>query len=211
MIEFSIHQLFPEFILADKNGYAMAKAIEMGMNILCAAVQDGMQTARDVDTMPEWQLDEMAWAYNIPYDYDADISIKRSWIRNAGAMSALYGTPEGITQYMAGYFSDAVLEESNDYGGEPFHFRMIFPGSWTTENVAWSHKAIHAVKNVRSVLDGCTYNEQWRRALYAGCALYRYEHASYPIHTTGIDADCYADEDGEMLLDERGYPLIVEE
>ena len=34
MIDFSIMQLFPDFLLADKNGFAMAKAIETALAAL---------------------------------------------------------------------------------------------------------------------------------------------------------------------------------
>lgn len=211
MIEFDIHQLIPEFLMNDRNGYAIAKALEAGIKSMFRIIENGLSVVKDVEAMPEWRLDEVAWEYNIPYDYNADISVKREWIRNASVMSRLYGTPEGIIQYMSGYFNNAILEEAKDYDGDPFHFRMIFPGSWTPENVSWSHKAINTVKNARSILDCCIYKEQWKRTLHAGCALYNFEQTSYPIHATGIDVDCYADEDGKMLLDERGYPLIVED
>ena len=36
MIDFSIMQLFPDFLLADKNGFAMAKAIETALAALVA-------------------------------------------------------------------------------------------------------------------------------------------------------------------------------
>ena len=61
MINFSIHQLFPDFILEDKNGFAMAKAIEKMLQIMCDTVRNGVDTVKDVEKMPEWRLDELAW------------------------------------------------------------------------------------------------------------------------------------------------------
>ena len=77
MIDFSIMQLFPDFLLADKNGFAMAKAIEKALQIMCDTVQTGVDTVQNVDKMPEWRLDEMAWELGCLYDYNASIDAKR--------------------------------------------------------------------------------------------------------------------------------------
>ena len=49
MIDFSIMQLFPDFLLAVKNGFAMAKAIEKALHIMCDKVQSGVDTVQNVD------------------------------------------------------------------------------------------------------------------------------------------------------------------
>ena len=210
MFPFDVTQFLPRFILKDKNGYALAKAIQAGVQIMNDTIQDGVKRIYDVDSMPEWRLDEMAWEYNIPYDYKADIEIKREWVRNAQSLSKLYGTPDGIVRYMAGYFESAELEENWEYGGDPFHFRVKFPGSWTPDKVAWATRAIQTVKNVRSVLDTYTFIGKWLHDLYVGCALYTHEAVTYQIPVVVIENDWYIDENSDMLLDEKGILLIVE-
>lgn len=210
MMEFDLNRLVPRFILEDKNGYAMAKAIEAGLKDFLAIAQTGLDTWGNVDEMPVWRLDELAWEYNIPYDYNAETDVKREWIRNVMQLSRLYGTPEGIVQYMGAYFDSAMLQENWEYGGDPFHFRMIFPDSWTPEKVAWATKAIQTVKNIRSLLDSYTFQGKWLQNLYAGCALYTYEGGTYHLPAVEITNDWYIDEDSNMLLDEDGILLIVE-
>lgn len=211
MLLFDVDHLFPRFLLEDKTGYAMAKALEKGLEIFCRTVQDGVDIVLNVEKMPEWRLDEMAWEYNIPYDYTASIEVKREWIRNVYSLSRLYGTPEGITQYMSAYFDKAILQEAREYGGEPYHFRMVFPDSWTPEKVSWATTAIQTVKNVRSVLDAYKFKSEWRHDLYAGCALYSREQGRFRIAAieTG-EMNWYVDEWSDMLLDEDGMLLIVE-
>ena len=158
MMDFNINALVPRFIRKDKNGYALTRAIEAGMKDFLAVAQLGLDTVSNVDAMPEWRLDELAWEYNILYDYSADVETKRGWIRNAAQSYSLYGTPAGVAQYLRAAFSSVDVEEAWEYGGDPFHFRVVVTGEWSTENDEWAKKAIEATKNVRSVLDNIIFN-----------------------------------------------------
>lgn len=158
MIAFDIRQIFPDFILNDKNGYAMARALEAGLRYFLEHVQDGVDCVLDVDKMPEWRLDELAWEYNILYDYTAEISIKRQWIGDAIQFYSLYGTPEGVVRYLKAAFDTVNLEEWWQYNGDPYHFRVTVTGEWTQHNDEWGKRAINEAKNARSVLDGLIFN-----------------------------------------------------
>lgn len=153
MIEVEIARLLPKFILQDQNGIAMAKAIETGLQIFCQTIQTGISTILDIDSMPEWRLDEMAWELNCLYDYNADVSSKRAWINNAISNETQYGTKEAVLNYLKSAFPYVVLEESWEYGGDPFHFRVSVDETLTAERKQWAEESIEKVKNVRSVLD----------------------------------------------------------
>lgn len=153
MFTFKIEQFVPRFILNDRNGYAIAKAIEAGLRDMNAVALEGFQCVSDYDTMPEWRLDELAWEYNCLYDYGVDIEQKRAWIRDARPLYRLFGTPQAVYKYLSGYFDGIEVEENWQYDGAPYHFRVTCDGEWTPENEAWARKAIAAAKNVRSVLD----------------------------------------------------------
>lgn len=153
MIDFTIHQLFPDFILADKNGYAMANAIERALQIMCSTIQTGIDNLQDIDKMPEWRLDETAWELGCLYDHNANIETKRRWIKDATPLYAALGTPQAIYNFLEGFFEQVELEEHWQYHGEPFHFRVTVSGEWNDANETWLRRAIEASKNVRSVLD----------------------------------------------------------
>ena len=153
MITYDIYQLFPKFILRDKNGYAMAKAIKAALDYFLNKCQDGIDTVLNVDKMPEWRLDEMAWEYNVPYDYTARIEQKREWVRKAIPMYRILGTKEAILQYLEGYFGEVEVEENWQYSGDPFHFRVTVGGEWTPDTEDWATEAVNRVKSLRSILD----------------------------------------------------------
>lgn len=153
MFVFDAYRKIPRFILQDKNGFAIAKAIETGMQMMNDAIQQGVDCVIDYDKMPEWRLDELAWETNCLYDYNADIESKRRWIKDAIPLYRLYGTPQAVYNYLEGFWDQVELEEHWQYSGDPFHFRVTVSGEWNNDNEAWLRRAIAASKNVRSVLD----------------------------------------------------------
>ena len=142
-----IARLVPKFILADRNGYALAKALEAAMRIIDATVDQGIKCVTDVSAMPEWRLDEMAWEYACLYDNTAPVEVKRQWIRDAVPMYSIYGTKAGVIQYLRPYFESVELNETGN-----FAFEVSLFGDLSPENEAWARKAIALAKNVRSVL-----------------------------------------------------------
>jgi len=158
MFTFDITRHTPQFILEDQDGYAVAKAIEAGMQAMNDAIEAGVKCITDIDSMPEWRLDEMAWEYNCLYDYHADIAEKREWIKKAITNYKIYGTPQAIVDFLKGRFGEAYVEENWQYSGDPFHFRVTVSGEWTAANNAWAQKAINTAKSLRSVLDEIRFN-----------------------------------------------------
>ena len=156
MIQFTIKQIFPAFILADANGYALARAIEAGMRYFLARCQEGLDILTDYDTMPEWRLDELAWEDNVTwYDSTATLEEKRQTIKDARDIFARLGTPEAVLTAFNGVFGAGQVQEWWDYDGAPGHFR-IFTTQASTIGVDFERfmRIVNAVKNVRSVLDG---------------------------------------------------------
>lgn len=151
--KFDLSWIVPKFIMHDRNGYAIAKAMEAGLKYFLEKSNNGLDILLNVDKMPEWRLDEMAWEMNCLYDETADIEVKREWIRNAIPLYSIWGTKASIAEYLKGYFGEIEVQENWEYEGDPFHFQVTVGGVWTPENEAWARRAIEQDKNVRSVLD----------------------------------------------------------
>lgn len=153
-LKFNVDRLVPRFLRADRNGYALAKAMEHIFQGVADAVIRGIEILQDVSKMPEWRLDELATELNCLYDYNAGIDQKRYWITNATKLYRVYGTPQAIYNFLEGYFQNVQVEEFWEYGGEAYHFRVTVSGeSYDANKIAWAQKAILSVKNVRSILD----------------------------------------------------------
>ena len=156
-ISFNIERLVPKYLLRDKNGYALAKAIERAFQIAAEAAQRGIDIIQDPQKMPEWRLDELAGELGCLYDYNGTLEQKRYWVTNATYLYTVYGTPKAIYNFLEGYFQTVQVEEAWEYSGSPFHFRVtVSGGSYDADKIAWAQKAIANVKNVRSILDTVT-------------------------------------------------------
>lgn len=207
--------LFPRFILRDRNGAALAKAICAALNYMYERRQAGIDTLYDVDEMPQWRLNELAWEYNLALDISADADIKRSYLRDIYNCFAITGTPEGVEAYMAAYFGKAKVTEWMDYGGDAMHFKLEVSGTWQGggmyQPLATAKKLLEFVKNVRSELDALTFDEEKRREKHCGTAML--ETAIYEAPVEGVDpgsVTLLTDESGEMLLTERGYVICAD-
>ena len=153
-INFSIERLTPRFLYRDKNGYALCKAIERAFQMAAESAERGLSIIQNPDKMPEWRLDEMAWELNCLYDYTADEESKRFWIKNAIWLFTAYGTPQAVINYLGGNYQFVRVEEYWEYGGAPFHFKVILENPGVPGGaVEWAAKAIVETKNVRSILD----------------------------------------------------------
>lgn len=122
----------PRFILNDRIGYAMAKALEAGINYMLDVAALGRNTLYNVDEMPEWRLDELASEYNVPYDFSASVDVKRSVIRNVGYLSRMIGTASGLETYLSGIYPGVQAEP----GTMPFTFFVYLPEG-AGDNEAW--------------------------------------------------------------------------
>ncbi len=206
MIDFRIEELTPKFILRDRTGRALAKGIETALKTMCGVVNDGVNAVVNVDIMPEWRLDELAWETNCLYDYGADITQKRRWIKDAIPLYRAFGTPSSIVQYLTGYFDDIEVEEWPGYNGSPFHFRVTVSGKWTDENEAWARRAIAASQNVRSVLDSLRIGCKCQLGITAeGETLTRF---AYPMTGPEHWAGCWPQQSMLGALDESGKAVM---
>lgn len=197
-----IEYLFPHFLIADKQGYAIAKAMEAGLLYMQKQMQDGMDILRDVEKMPEWRLDEVAWEEHLIYDTDAGVDEKRALVRNQlkDRDFNIFGTPYSLKQYIKGVEKEAVVREWWEYGGEPYHFQVEVDGVVSGTKTKWAQYIIENVKNVRSVTDGIRYvHTEDAEKVYTGTALI----GSEVSHLRVVAGDA-----GTIILDDIVYGVL---
>lgn len=184
MMVFRVEHLVPRFLRNDKNGRAMAKALEAALKYALEAFQRGVDLLTDVDTMPEWRLDELAWELNTPwYVHSAGVSAKRSAILSGESVNRRLGTPWAVATVAKMYFGSSSVIEWQEYDGEPFHFQVTTSNlSAVTNNSAIFRELILRTKNARSVFDGVIVNPSAPNpVLYAGYAMQTVRKMTLPV------------------------------
>lgn len=161
MIQVDISHLVPAFLMNDRNGYAIAKAIERGLQIFCKVVQDAIDTAIDVDKMPEWMLNELAWEQNIEWwDLDYSLEEKRKTIKDCRNVYLTIGTKAAVETAISAIYPDTKVSEWWEYGGDPFHFKLLLNATYENIDPKKHSRVLQKLdcyKNLRSVLDDIEY------------------------------------------------------
>lgn len=213
MFTFKCEQWVPQFILNDKNGYALAKAIEAAMQYMNDKVQQGVDCLMDCDTMPEWRLDELAWETSCYYDYNAPLETKREMIRNSAQNMYRAGTPYAVEKAISAIYPGSFVQEAGEYPTSPFHFRVM--ASLNEETVSserdrQTREAIAYFKNVRSVLDGIVFcrDRAVSKTIYTGLALHVGSRQTVSCESPDDDAYYLTDGNNNELTDGIGNLLI---
>ncbi len=171
MLDFKIENMVPAFLMRDKNGYAMAKALEKLMQMTVQTAEEGLKLFGDVDDMPEWRLDEVAWEYDMSwYDFKATVQEKREQIRGLRAYYEILGTPEAVKRAIEDAFGAGTLKEWFEYGGTPGRFKVTTTGEEVSlTNLRKFLAILQAVKPEHTALDSVAYDgaDGWARA-YVG-------------------------------------------
>lgn len=127
-----------------------------------------------INALDSEALDELAWQLHVDwYDAKADVEVKRQLIKKAIKIHQYRGTPYAVEQVIQDYFGDGYVEEWFEYGGEPYHFRVITSNSVVTFELAQQFiMAVERVKNVRSRLEQVIINMTAEMPIYVGFALH---------------------------------------
>lgn len=151
----SVLDLLPPNIRNDSNVQAAAKALDVEFRAVTAAISDCYFYSQ-IDSLPETVIDMLAVQFHADfYAPNLPIEIKRDLVKNAGSHHRTNGTPAAVEALVTSVFDEGIVEEWWEYGGDPFHFKVItFNSSVANEQADEFTRAVNTVKNVRSVLDG---------------------------------------------------------
>lgn len=126
---------------------------DAAMNAYRLLIYSNLDNLKD-DDFGHSLADELAWQFHVDYyDKAADIETKKRLVKQSIKIHRTKGTPQAVIDLLQTAFpSDAVLLEWFDYGGEPYHFKIVtseFEGYDLTKFLT----ALDSVKNARSYLD----------------------------------------------------------
>jgi phage tail P2-like protein len=163
--------LVPPSIKDDPAIQTAAVVLDTELRKITAAIPTTLLLPR-LDELTEDIVDSLAWQFHVDF-YEPGISLaqKRKLVKNAIETHRRKGTPHAVEEVVTAILEDAVVQEWFEYGGEPYHFRVIkINGQVTAEMYPKLKKAIDTVKNTRSWLEGVSLYREMIGTVYVGGA-----------------------------------------
>ncbi len=167
-----LKETLPDSIRKDQTVQDICDAIKKEMQAVSRAAGYCLLLPR-LDELSEALLDELAWEYHVDfYDQMLPISQKREMVQQALESHRKKGTAAVVRNVVSIILDDGRVEEWFQYGGEPFHFRvvLIMGPMESEETIKTLVDTIYAVKNVRSWLDYVQFYRESEGKIYFGGA-----------------------------------------
>lgn len=168
----------PPNLLEDKKVKAAALAIDGELREISESIKLCLLIAR-LDELDEWTVDYLAWQFHVDfYDYNLPIDKKRNLVRQSIAWHKKKGTPYAVQEIVSTILEGAYVQENWEYGGMPYRFKVgLIEGPIAGEaTITQLVKAINAVKNTRSHLDGVSFVRKPNQNIYIGGATQQHKN-----------------------------------
>lgn len=184
--ELKFIKLLPQFMREDDANQGLAAAVDGLARDLDARAQKN-KTWDQLDNMNGQELDALADELNIRwYDTAVDIETKRRLIRESDLVHMRLGTPWAVEEVITAYFGSGVVREWWEYGGEPFHFKVLSDNpSLTNENYDIFLHVLEIVKRKSAVLESILITLTGESYAYYGMGMREHNRE---VHSMGLEA-----------------------
>ena len=182
----SLIDILPPNLLADKQIYAAARALDDELQKITAATRNALLLPR-LDELSEEVIDLLAWQWHVDfYEPSMSIETKRQLVRESIAWHRIKGTKAAVEKMAQTVFKGGVVTEWFEYGGEPYHFRIdvLNAPNMTEESRDRLLAVVEASKNTRSWLDELRFRRKAQNDMYYASA--PTIHTTYEIRPTEI-------------------------
>lgn len=163
-------RLLPQFMRDDRNAKAFAYAVQSKLIEVSIAIEHAQLYSR-IDSLTDEILDELAWQFNVvEYRNDYDISTKRELVKGCMELHYKRGTVAAVEDVVQKIFGDARVEEWFEYGGAPYHFRIVTSNtSASDEMIQEVTRLVKETQSIRSYLESVIVEIMQSMNLYIGC------------------------------------------
>lgn len=180
-----IVKLLPAFMRDDCAARGLSAPLSDMVQEISATL-DLLSTWDHLDTLPEKDLDELAWEINLLwYNKAASMDIKRSIVRNGFLTHSKLGTKWAVENVIATYFGVGIIREWWEYAGDPGHFKVLSTNpTITNERLDEFLLLLEKTKRLTAKLDGVFITLTNKLYLYFGFA---YHDVTHERHRIGAD------------------------
>ena len=139
---------------SDPTTIGLCAALTPQLNMVSNQI-DSILIYSNIDELSHEVLDILAWQFRVDwYVSNADIDTKRRLIKNAFKVHKSKGTAYAVEQVVQDMFGDGEVQEWYEYGGQPYHFKVITTNpSVTAELANQFNMVVNAVKRRSTILE----------------------------------------------------------
>ncbi|MBO8136811.1 MAG: phage tail protein I [Desulfotomaculum sp.] len=165
----SLLDILPESLIKDPDVKALAQAIDPELQAISSVIVECILLTR-IDELPEEVVDVLALQFHVDfYEPDLPLKQKRELVKNSISWHKRKGTPSAVEELVTAIFGDGEVQEWFEYGGQPYHFKVLTNNSAaTTTDVQRFERAVESVKNARSILEAVEITVTDEMELYLG-------------------------------------------
>lgn len=170
----------PSVLQNDTSMQALASSISSVLAARPAEI-DLIRIYTQIDFLPEELLDILAYDFKVDW-WDANYTLdeKRKTLKDSWNVHRILGTKAAVEKAISAIYSDTQVNEWFDYGGDPYHFKLLIDATYENVDPAKHKRVLDRVafyKNLRSVLDEVEYFDTggtataYAAAAYVGCSI----------------------------------------
>ena len=140
-----------------------------------------------IEELDESVVDDLAWQFHVDfYDTGLNLTQKRALVKSAIKDHKYKGTPWALAQAVRPVISDGKIKEWQEYGGEPYRFKVTTEqGLNSAAHLRNLLRSIANSKNARSWLDGIEQEISVPATMYTGAKLVMEQEVTlYPADQT---------------------------
>lgn len=155
-----VEDLLPSSLARSQTVRDVAKACGASLHDVVERMS-GLLIYSRIDELGEETVDDLAWQFHVDfYDTGLNLDQKRALVKSAIKDHKYKGTTWAVKSVLKPIRGDVVLQDWYQYGGKPYHFRVNgFGGAMVSaDELTRLVAAIYSVKNVRSWLDGISFD-----------------------------------------------------
>lgn len=150
----------PDVLRNDNGMSALAEAIAGTLSRRPKEIEALMIYAR-IDALPEELLNILAFDFKVDW-WDAEYTLeeKRKTLKDSWHVHRTLGTKYAVETAISAIYRDTVVQEWFEYGGEPYHFKLLIDATYDPVEPERHRQVIDRVayyKNLRSVLDSVDF------------------------------------------------------
>lgn len=172
----SMLDILPPNLRGDPAIAAAAQALDSELK----EINEGIRKLSIYDRADEWteeETDELAWQFHVDF-YDTSLPLKqrRELVKNSIAWHRRKGTPSAVEELISTLFGEGKVEEWFEYGGKPYHFKVLTDNpAVTNERAKEFIQAVQSVKRLTARLDEVIISDNEQLPVYFGGAVLVYD------------------------------------